>query len=136
MKTKFCKFIIQNMLNLLIELISVFACIYGLCHSHESLPLKIVSAVQCFLVTILNVLLMCKVSLSSFLCVSCCPFCRRKENKYARWEIIEIAKEKIKNIDQEITILKELKDDEDAEYQRLLMSLKEKNKERKVLYEN
>lgn len=66
MKTKFCKFIIQNMLNLLIELISVFTCIYGLCHSHESLPLKIVSAVQCFLVTILNVLLMCKVSFLHF----------------------------------------------------------------------
>ena len=74
--------------------------------------------------------------MSSFLCAKCCPFCRRKEKKYARWEIIEIAKEKISNIDQEITILKELNDDEDAEYQRLLMFLKEKNKERKVLYEN
>ena len=79
---------------------------------------------------------MCKVSLSSFLCVKCCPYCRRKEKKYTRWEIIKIAKEKISSIDQEITILKELNDDKDEEDQGLLVSLKEKNKERKALYEN
>ena len=45
MKTKFCKFIIHNMLNLLVELISVFACMFVLCYSHGSLALKIVSVV-------------------------------------------------------------------------------------------